>query len=184
MLARRVTASLMVVLSMSSVPASGAVAPPSSTPNASFRAWTSGSPSPTVRGRWVLDGDSAWLAISGGHAVGSRTAFRAVFRTALARYPKPWEFLASHFLGGQTEREVFLTESFRYRGKGGDWSPWTSMTKDWDAGQVSTSGEFRYEQPPSRERIWQFEWRLKGVLPAKAALIGLYRLEVATLVRE
>lgn len=139
-----------------------------------WEATTKGSPVATEVGVWVESPDqrNANLNFLGGHVLGAGTRFTASWKSPFtvddgdASWWVEYNFTNVNELGA----DVILTESFRYRTKGGSWSRWNDQRFVLKPGinrSGGGAGVYSIGGPPM-----QFQWKLTGKIVAPTILTG------------
>lgn len=143
-------------------------------PGPTWRSETRGLPASTLQGHWTESGDgrSVELVFAGGHLVEAGTTFRASWLTPFTTAGKRARFEHEYELENHNElgRDIVLTESFRFREKGGRWWPWITMRDTLKAGVTYMGGGSMFGG--GSKRPVQFEWRLTGSIEAPTYLRG------------
>lgn len=148
----------------------------------SFHSETDGAPASAIIGFWTSqnDGLSVRLDVAGGHAIGTRTRFRAEWVTPLTKvthrpiFSSQHRFVALNAIG----RDITFIESYRYRARGGEWSPWFSVEKELMKGELQTEGSVTQDIPLGQKARWRFQWRLRGKIGGPTSLNGFVTLSL------
>lgn len=143
-------------------------------PRATFRTHAPGSPLRSQAGRWEVDGNRATLRFAGAHAFPAASRFTATWVTPLSQSKKRHQLRVQSHIESVNPAGTGLrvTEELRFREAGACWSAWEGLS-DSPSGMVETY-ETNLRAPiylPSPGRV-QYQWRLRGYLPAPTVLTG------------
>lgn len=143
-------------------------------PGPTWESETSGAPVSTMQGHWTEsdDGRKVELAFVGGHLIEAGTTFRATWLTPFTTTGKRPKFEHSYELENHNQlgRNIKLTQSFRFRSKGGKWWPWITRKSILKPGTTFMGGGSFFGG--GSKRPVQFEWRLTGAIEAPTYLRG------------
>lgn len=142
---------------------------------------TEGSAVSTLQGWWTESDDSreVTLNFAGGHAVGSKTSFKATWLSPFTTADAEPEYELALELNNMNElgENIGLVSLFRYRLKGEPWSSWFrdrfTLEPGWNF--LGMGSSFMCLGDCGRVK---FEWRLEGTIMAPTEIDGHAQLRV------
>lgn len=148
----------------------------------SFESKTLGAPVSTLQGAWSEEhgGRTVFLKIGGGHIAGTMTWFKAEWVAPYSEVSRNPSFLSESqlYIANGTGEDIWISEMYRFRRRGGPWSPWVQVNKRIPSESSRTTGRFGQNLRLDERAQWQFQWRAEGRVRAGAVLAGEFRLKV------